>query len=323
MFSKWTIVAVIGIAATAGFFAVKSVQDYKEDQQTIGILKSIDHPALDATANGVIAQLKRDLDNPRIIYESAQADNSLAQQIIQKFVQQKVDSIVTIGTTVTQVAQQKTKTIPIVFASVTDPLGSGIIKDLKQPEGNITGMSNFAPDITSKQFDFYKKLLPNLKTIGVIYNSGESNSVTLIEKIKSEASKHGIEIKELVAQTTNDAVFGVKSLVGSVDAILVDNDNTALGAIKGIVDAASKANLPVLCSDVDTIELGVLAAVGPDQYKLGERAGEMVVEIVHDKVDVSELPVMFATDIQYVVNKKVADQLQITIPAGVDVFESK
>ena len=323
MFSKWTIAAVIVIAATAGFFAVKSVEDYREDRHTIGILKSIDHPALDATANGVIAQLKRDLNNPYIIYESAQADNSLAQQIIQKFIQQKVNSIVTIGTTVTQVAQQKTKTIPIVFASVTDPSGSGIVKDLNNPEGNITGVSNFAPDITSKQFEFYKKLLPNLKILGVIYNSGESNSVTLVEKIKSEAKKHGIEIKELVVQTTNDAVFGAKSLIGSVDAILIDNDNTALGAIKGIVDIASKANLPVLCSDVDTIELGTLAAVGPDQYKLGEKAGEIVVEIVRDKVDVSELPVMFATDIQYIVNKKVADQLKITIPDGVDVFGFK
>ncbi len=320
MFSKWTITAFLGVVITSGFFAIRSVQDYKEDKYIIGILKSIDHSALDATANGVITQLKKDLKNPKIIYESAQADNSLAQQIVQKFIQQKVDCIVTIGTTVTQVAQQKTRNIPIVFASVTDPLGSGIIKDLNNPGGNVTGMSNFAPDITAKQFEFYKKLLPNLKTIGVIYNSGENNSVILLEKIKSEAKKYSIEIKEVVIQNTNDAIFGVKSIIGSVDAILIDNDNTALGAIKGIVDVALRANLPVLCSDIDTIESGVLGAVGPDQYKLGERGGEMVVEIVRDKVEIGELPVMFATDVKYVVNEKTAQKLQIAIPDGAEIY---
>ncbi len=322
MFSKWTISVFLGVALTAGFFAVKSVQEYKKGSKVIGIgvLKTIDHPALDVTADRIIVQLKKELDNSKIIYESAQSDSSLAKQIVEKFIQQNVRAIITIGTTVTQVAQQKTKNIPIVFASVTDPLGAGIVKNLEKPEGNITGVSNFAPHITSEQFKFYKKLLPNLKTIGIIYNSGESNSVSLITKIKSEAEKYNIAIKELVVQNTNDAIFGAKSLIGSVDAILIDNDNTALGAIKGIVDIASKANIPVLCSDVDTVKLGVLAAVGVDQDKLGERAAQMVVKIVNDKVDISELPVMFATDIQYMVNKSTADSLKIAIPEGIDVY---
>jgi putative ABC transport system substrate-binding protein len=324
MFSKWMITAIIGVAVTAGFFAVRSVNDYKAERSTtIGILKSTDHPALDMAADGIISQLKRRLDDPKIIYESAQSDNSLAQQIVQKFIQQRVDVIVSIGTTATQLAQQRTKTIPIVFASVTDPVGSGIVIKLDKPEGNITGISNFTPDLTSKQFEFYKILLPNMKNLGVIYNSGESNSVFLIEKIKAVANKHNIAIKELAVHTTNDAVFGVKSLIGGVDAILIDNDNTALGAIKGIVDVALKANIPVLCSDVDTISLGVLAVIGPDQYKLGEHAGEMVVNIVHDKIPISDLPVMFASDIQYIVNKNTADKLQVAIPSGIKVYEDK
>lgn len=323
MFSKRTIAVFIGIIITSGFFAIRSIKDYKADYYVIGILQSIDHSALDATTNGISAQLQKDLKNPKIIYESAQSDNSLAQQIIQKFIQQKVDCIVTIGTTVTQVAKQKTKNIPIVFASVTDPLGSGIIQDLKKPSDNVTGMSNFVPDITSKQFEFYKKLLPKLKAIGVIYNPGESNSVMITDQIKSEAKKYNIEIKEVIIQNTNDAILGVKSIVDSVDAILIDNDNTALGAIKGIVDVALKANLPVLCSDVDAMESDVLAAVGPDQYKLGEKTGEIVVEIVRDKIDISKIPVMFATDVKYIVNEKIAKQLQITIPDNVEVYQSK
>lgn len=317
------ILTIIGVAITAGFFAVRSVHDYKKERYTIGILKSGDHPALDMTTDGVMAQLKYDLDNPKIIYESAQSDNNLAQQIIQKFIQQRVNIIVTVGTTATQLAQQRTHAIPIVFASVTDPVGGGIIQKLDHPEGNVTGISNFSPNITEKQFEFYKILLPNMRTLAVIYNSGESNSVFMVEKIKSVASQYDIAIKELVIQSTNDAVFGVKSLIGTVDAILVDNDNTALGAIKGIIDIASKANIPLLCSDLDTIKLGSLVVIGPDQYKLGEQAGEMVVRIIRDKVPVSDIPTIFATDIRYVVNKNVAEKLNITIPDGAEVYEGQ
>lgn len=322
MFSKWTIVGVISAAAIAGFFAVKSVQNYNNEKgKTIAIIKSVDHPALDITADGAIAEIKKNFINPHIIYESAQSDNSLAQQIVQKFIQKKVDAIVTIGTTVTQVAAQKTKTIPIIFASVTDPLGSGVIKNLEKPEGNVTGVSNFSPDITAKQFEFYKKLLPNLKKVGLIYNSGESNSVALLEKIKFEAEKHNISIKEVVIQNTNDAILATKSLLGNVDVILIDNDNTALAAIKGIVDIASKSNTPVFCSDIDTVALGVLAAVGPDQYKLGEKAGDFVVKVVKDGNAVAEIPVAFASDLEYLVNKEIAEKLQITIPDQAKLYQ--
>jgi putative ABC transport system substrate-binding protein len=319
MFSKLTIATVISIAALAGFFAVKSIEQHRQKQNIIGIIKSVDHPALDITAEGIISEVKK--SNIDIIYESAQGDNSLAQQIIQKFIQKKVDVIVTIGTTVAQVAAQKTKTIPIVFASVTDPIASGIVKNLEKPDGNVTGVSNFASDITAKQFEFYKKLLPNLKKIGVVYNSGESNSSVLLEKIKIEAEKNGVEVKEIVIQSTNDAILAVKSIIGSIDALLVDNDNTALSAIKGIVDVASKASVPVLSSDIDTVAVGVLAAVGPDQYKLGERAGEFIVKIVKNSTPVAEIPVVFASDLEYLVNREVADKLQVTIPDQAKVYQ--
>jgi putative ABC transport system substrate-binding protein len=319
MFSKLTIALVITIASIAGFFAVKSVQEHKAKHYNIAIIKSVDHPALDMTADGIISESKK--ANIEVIYQSAQGDSALAHQIIQKFIQKKVDAIVPIGTTVTQVAAQKTKTIPIVFASVTDPIASGIVKNLDRPEANVTGVSNFAPDITAKQFEFYKKLLPNIRKIGLIYNSGESNSIAIVEKIKIEAKKNNIDIKEVVIQNTNDAILAVKSIISSVDALLVDNDNTALSAIKGIVDIAAKSNVPVFCSDTDTVALGVLAAVGPNQYKLGEKAGELLVKIVNDGAAVAEIPVAFASDLEYLVNKEVAEKLQIIIPDQARLYQ--
>lgn len=313
MLSKSTVIAFVAIVVAAGLFAAKSVDNQREYKR-IGILKVIDHPALDATANGVRDGLQNQLEGAQIIYESAQDDNSLAQQIIQKFLRQRVDAIVTIGTTVTQVAMQKAKNTPLFFASVTDPVGSGIVKDLLAPESNVTGISNFAPDITFKQLEFFRRILPNLKRLGIIYNSGASNSAVLVERIKAEAAKLDIDIEEVVAHTTNDAVFAAKSLLGKVDAIFIDNDNTALGAIKGIVDTSLKAKIPVFCSDIDTIQLGVLAAVGTDQYKLGEKAADMVVRAVKNKVAIKDIPVAFATDIQYVINESTAQKLGLMIP---------
>ena len=322
MFSKGTIASFFTILCLALFFSINAVKRYKQDVKlklqehiyTIGLLKTIEHPALDETAAGVIHTLQNELPNIKIISESAQGDIALAQQIMQKFSQQKVGAIVTIGTMVTQVAMRQTKTIPIVFGSVTDPVGSGIVSNPTSPEKNITGVSNFNPNITYQQLSFFKKLIPKLKRLGIVYNSGESNSVVLVSKVKEEAKKFDISIRETIAQNTNDAVFASKSLLNNVDAIFIDNDNTALGAIKGIVDVAMRSSIPVFCSDIDSVQLGVLAAVGPEQYKLGEELGKMVIDIVKNKKEIRDIPVKYSIDASYVVNMSSAKKLKIAIP---------
>ncbi len=322
MFSKGTIAGFFIILCCALFFSISAVKEYKKNIKlksqehiyTIGLLKTIEHPALDETTNGVIQVLKNELPNVKIISESAQGDIALAQQIMQKFSQQKVDAVITIGTMVTQVAMRQTKTIPIIFGSVTDPVGSGIVANPTSPEKNITGVSNFSPNITHQQINFFKQLMPNLKRIGIVYNAGEANSVVLVSKVQEEAKKFDISIREAIAQNTNDAVFMSKSLLSYVDAIFIDNDNTALGAIKGIVDIAMKKSIPVFCSDIDSVQLGVLAAVGPEQYKLGEEVGKMAIDIVKNKKAIKDIPVKYSIDTSYVVNISSAKKLKITIP---------
>ena len=197
---------------------------------------------------------------------------------------------------------------------MTDPYGGGIVKQLDAPEGNITGVSNYSPEVTKIQLEFFRKLLPNLQTLGFINNSGEVNSTILLEKIKVIAKELGIKIKEATAQNTNEAVFITRSILNGVDAIFIDNDNTALGAIKGIVDVSMKSKKPVFCSDIDTVNLGVLASVGPNQYKLGEQAAEMVLKILQNKEKIRNLPVKFASNNVYLVNKKSAETLGIKVP---------
>ena len=147
---------------------------------TIGVIQVIEHPALDQTRKGIIETLTNKdyltTKNTKIIYESAQGNPALASQIIQKFVGNKVDIILAVGTMVAQSAKQATQgtKIPVVFATVTDPIAAKLVDTMELPGGNITGVSNYIS--VSKQFSFFRKLLPNLKNLGTVYNEVQSRS---------------------------------------------------------------------------------------------------------------------------------------------------
>ena len=316
MFSKSSIITLLIFLALGLFVAVKLLPNSKKTEEpfhyNIGIVKMIDHPALDRTEAGIKDYLTNNYDRIKIFSESAQADLAIANQIIQKFIQAKVDVIITIGTTVSQVAMKKTQNIPIVFASVTDPVASGLVEDLNRPGNNVTGVSNFCPEIIAKELKLFKELLPNLKTLGMLYNPGESNSLFLIQKTEDEAKKLGIEIKTLTAQNTHEAVFAAQTIANSVDALFINNDNTALAAISGIVTAANK--IPVFSSDIDSFDQGILAALGPNQYKIGEEAGRLALAIAKVEIFPQTTPVIIPKDDEIVISQEKVEQFNVKLP---------
>jgi putative ABC transport system substrate-binding protein len=318
MFSKSSLFILAIFLGLGLFIATKMLSNPLKTSQDkpfykIGLIKILDHPALDRTQEGVIDYFKEASPESVINSESAQADLQVANQIIQKFTQDKVDVIITLGTTVSQIAMKKTKKIPIVFGSVTDPLVSGLVESLDKPGSNVTGVSNFNPNLIEESLSFFKKILPNLKILGIIYNPGESNSVILLENTHKVAKRLGIEIKTLPAQDTNEAVFAAKNFAGSLDAIFINNDNTALSAIRGIVEAAYK--IPVFCSDVDTFDKGVLAVFGPDQYVIGQEVGKMSLALMKKEIFPQSTPVVFPDKNQLMINKEKAKELGIVIEA--------
>jgi putative ABC transport system substrate-binding protein len=315
MFSKSSLLIFVAFLTLGLFLVIKLLEkeSHKEGKSDyhIGIAKIIDHPALDKTEKGIIDYLEKSSDKKiKIFSESAQSDLAIANQIIQKFIQRDLDVIVTLGTTITQIAMKKTKKIPIVFASVTDPMASGLVESLENPAGNITGVSNFSPLLIAKQLIFFKKLLPNLQKLGIIYNAGEANSLLLLQKTEEEAKKLGIEIKPLAAQNTNEAVFAAKNLANSVEAIFINNDNTALAAMAGIVTAADK--IPVFSSDLDSFNQGILAALGPDQYKIGEEAGKLVLALL--KGEILSSPIIFPKNEEIIINREKVTKFGLIMP---------
>lgn len=243
----------------------------------ISVSQVIQHKALDQTRKGIYDELKSrgfvDGENIEWVYENAQGNPVLAGQIAQKFVGKESDVIVTLGTSVTQAAIAQSKgTIPIIFGSVTDPKAAGIIDSTK----NVTGVSNYIPSI--KQFEFFKKLTPNLKTIGVVYNPGEPNSRVLIDEMKKSSKELGLKIKFAPAMKTVDVYNATLSLKDKVECVFVNNDNTVLSAFKSVVEAAKAMEVPAYVSDIDIVSLGAKAALGPNQYDLGKQVAKMIIK---------------------------------------------
>lgn len=308
MFKKFRFyLSIIFLIVIGGYFILyqKDTTQYGS-KKLVTILQIAEHPALDVTRKGIEDGLKNCCYTE---HETAHGSAILALQIAQKFRQQKPKVVVAIGTVAAQAFLQKSD-MNVVFSSVTDPVAAGLLKDINKPDMNFTGVSNMVQ--LSPQFELFKKMLPNLKTIGIIYNPGEANSVKLIEKGKEVAADQNIEIKEVVANSSGDVIVAAQKIVQEVDAIFITNDSTALSALSGIVRVANAANIPVFCSDVDTINLGVIAAFGPDQYQIGQRTAKIVEQIVQGKT-IANIPVQWPDKAQLKINLKAARRLGIII----------
>ena len=314
-FKQAIVVIVAAVAFLTGrwLWSNNAPQSEGEGIPLIGIIQIIEHPALDQTRQGVMDELVDAGFIPgktiQWDYESAQGNPALASQIIQKFVGQRARLIVAIPTTPAQAAAQITQgsNIPVVFASVTDPVGTKLVIDPKKPEGNITGVSNFIA--VEKQIKTFRKILPGLKRLGIIYNPGEANSVILLEKTQSAAKAEDISLVAIPASKTSEVLTAAQNLVGKVDAIFINNDNTALAAFDAVTKVGNEHKIPVFVSDVDCLQKGALAALGADQYQLGRQAGKMVVKILKEKLKPSDIPVEWPQKIDFKFNLEVARQL--------------
>lgn len=288
-------------------------------ENIIYILQLVEHPALDATRQGIIDELKK--AGIAVRYENAQNNSALAAQIAQKFMSKSPKAVIGIPTLAAQalVAANRPNTVPIVFSSVTDPLSARLVSNLKKHKENVTGVSNFIePD---KQFEAFKKILPDLKTVGVIYNPGEPNSLSLNDSMQKAAKLYNIQIVFAPANNTVEVPQATRQLLSKVDAIFINNDNTALSAFKAITQIAKTKKIPVFVSDTDMISEGALAALGPNQYEIGRQTAKLLLQILQGE-KAENLPVLFPDKTELFINTGVAKELGITVPDSI-LEESK
>ena len=242
----------------------------------------VDHPAINAVVKGIKDVLTESgyKEGSTLTWrlQSAQGNPTIAAQIAKTFVGAKPDVIVAIGTPSAIAAASETKTIPIVFGGITDPVGAKLVKSLNAPGGNVTGTSDMSP--MDKHMDMIKKLWPNAKRVGFIYNSGEANSVTLLRMAKEEAAKRGLTIVEAVAPQTSQVLTAARSLVGKADVIYLPTDNTVAAAIEAVVKVSREAKLPTFAADTGMVKQGAVAGLGFDYYDVGRVTGQMIVAVL-------------------------------------------
>lgn len=281
----------------------------------IGIIQTIEHPALDASREGFIKALEdkgyKDGENIEIDAQNAQGDMPTNQTIAKKFVDDKKDLIFAISTQSAQASYNATKEIPIVITAVTDPVDAGIAKSFEKPGTNVTGTSDAAP--IDKQFQLIKDIFPDAKKIGILYNTSESNSQIQVDNAKKISSDYGFEIIPQGITNVNDIPQTVESMLSKIDVLYAPTDNTVASSIPIVVQKCYSKNIPVIGAESGQVKNGALATVGVDYYKLGYEAGLKAVEILEGKSP-QDIPITLQQDTNVMINEDAVKKLNITIP---------
>lgn len=283
------------------------------DKFKIGVTTIVTHPALEADQKG-FEQALADAglgDKVEYDYQNAQGEMSNAQQIAQKFENDKVDLVHAIATPTAQAAVKVIKDIPIVYSSVTDPVDAGLVKSMAPDGGNVTGVSD-AWDIEA-QIKLYNEMLPKAKKWGTIYNAGDANSVVNVKNLKKVLDKLGLELVEVTVANSSEVFTAAQSLAGRVDAIYITSDNTVVSAMEAVAKFCNQAKIPLFAGDVDSVGRGCIAALGFDYFQVGYTAGKKAALILKGEKKAGEIPSSLAENPSLYLNLKAAKDQGVTI----------
>lgn len=284
----------------------------------IGILQLTEHAALDAANKGFVAAIEASGIDASIDQQNAQNDQSACQTIASTLVNEGCDLILAIATPAAQAVAGATADIPVVCTAITDFAASGLVEDNEAPGCNVTGTSDMNPVVD--QIDLLHQLVPEAKTVGLLYCTAESNSKLQIDLAAEELDRLGIESVEYTASSSNEVQQVVESMVGKVDAIYTPTDNTIASAMTVIASIANENKVPTVCGEVAHVEAGGLASISINYEELGRRAGEMAVRILSEGADPADMPIetMTADECDLVYNQKTADTLDVDVSALAD-----
>lgn len=298
-----------------------SSSEEKDSAKTVGILVYSNHPALESASKGLQTYLKdKGYDESKVTFveKNAQNDSGTADTIASQFANEGVDLIYAIGTNAGLSAANATldNEIPVIFNAVTDAVDAKIVKSNEKPGGNITGVSDAAP--LEKQLEFIRTMLPEAKTIGMIYNTGEPNGKLQVEQVKKLAGKFNFKVEVQGISVSTDVATAAEQLASKVDCFYNITDNMVVNATASITDKANAYKIPVFAAEDGQMEAGLLASDSISYEKLGKQAGAIAEEILFNGKVAGDFDVETASETTLIINHKVAEELGIKIPAELD-----
>lgn len=315
---KKILAAVCAVACMTSAFAARAKKSKKGDGKIkIGIVQLVEHPALDNAYHGFIDGLKEagyaDGDNITVDYQNAQGEQANCVTIADKFVNDGKNLILAIATPAAQAVANRTQTIPILVTAVTDPQSSRLVKSNDAPGTNVSGTSDLTP--CAVQINLLKKLVPDAKTVGMLYCSSEQNSFFQIGLAKAECDRLGLKYIDGTVSNSNEIQQVTQNLCGKVDVIYVPTDNMIAAGMVTVAQVANQNKIPTIVGEDGMVQSGGLATYGINYYELGRQTANMAVEILRDGKNPAQMPIQYLEKCDLSVNQATADALGITIPS--------
>lgn len=282
----------------------------------VGIAQIVDHPSLNDLRDGFKEGMAEAgyVEGEHVVYEARNAagDQGTLATIAASFASK--DLIVAIATPTAQAMAQAIPDKPIFFAGVTDPVGAKLVASLEEPGGNVTGTSDFPP--VADQLALIKEVVPEAKTIGLLYSSAETNSHIHAGMVKEAAPALGLEVREATVANSSEVAQAAESLK-DVDAFFVGTDNTIVSAIESVVQVAEANKVPLIVSDPDSVVRGALAAYAVDYKAQGVQTGRMAAAMLKAGGTPADVPAETAKDLELSVNPGAAGRMGVTVPQAV------
>ena len=306
-------VMIMGVSACGSSSTSEPEGTEKTEKTTVGIVQMADNGAFTDMREGFIAEMNAkvyDDTNTEFIYKNAQGDASNLNTICQQMVSDGVDIVAAIATPSAQAMVNMKSDIPVVFVSVSNPLTAGIVTSMEQPDLNATGTSNPIP--VQEIFELSEKLTPDVSKFGILYTSGEVNSVNTANKAKDYLTSKGIEFTEIAITNSSEVQQAAQQLSSECDAIFIPNDAVIQSAMPVVAAAAKDAGIPVYGSSAVMVQDGAFATIAISDTEIGAISADMAIEILNGKTP-AEIPVIEVPGTETVINKTTMDAIGIII----------
>lgn len=307
-----SLTGLVALGLLAGCTGGNSKSENKKEVK-VGVLQYMEHNSLDQARKGFVAELKdagyEEGKNMTLDYQNAQGDQSNLKSMSERLVKNKNDVILAIATPAAQSVVNETTTLPVLFTAVTDAVSAGLVTSNEKPGGNVTGTSDMVP--IDEQTDLLLSIVPEAKTVGIIYNASEKNSEIQSKLAKKALEKSGVKVKEVTVSSTNDVQQVMTSLAKQVDGIYIPTDNTLAKTMSTVGEIEEAAKIPVIAGSTDMVEEGGLATYGINYEKLGRQTGKLAVKILKGEAKPEELSIETSKNLELVVNQKMVKALEI------------
>jgi putative ABC transport system substrate-binding protein len=300
----------------------------KEEAKTakIGIQQFAEHGSLDNCKQGFLEGLEeagyKEGENLEVEFENAQADTGTASQIATNFVSDDVDLMCAIATPSAMACYNvaEEEGIPVIYTAVSDPVAAKLVYKDGMPVGEITGTSDAYP--YENQLELIRKMLPDAKKIGILHTTSETNSDAQLAAYQKLAKDYDFEIVEKGVSASADIPTAADSILKEVDCMVNLTDNTVVASLPTILDKANAKNIPIFGSEIEQVKIGCIAAAGLDYIDLGKQTGKMAAKVLKGEKKASEMKYEIITEPKIYVNKKVAENLKVTISDDVKADET-